>query len=58
MRYQSPSIEDKLKKLISQNLDEIVILLLFLNIALQQLDPFFDEISGVLKNECYRLSSL
>ena len=51
MRYQSPSIEDKLKKLISQNLDEIVILPLFPQYSTATTGSVFDEISRVLKKQ-------
>ena len=51
MRYQSPSIEDKLKKLISQNLDEIIILPLFPQYSTATTGSFFDEISRVLKKQ-------
>ena len=51
MRYQSPSIEDKLKKLISQNLDEIIILPLFPQYSTATTGSVFDEISRVLKKQ-------
>ena len=51
MRYQSPSIEDKLKKLISQNLDEIIILPLFPQFSTATTGSVFDEISRVLKKQ-------
>ena len=51
MRFQSPSIEDKLKKLISQNLDEIIILPLFPQFSTATTGSVFDEISRVLKRQ-------
>ena len=51
MRYQSPSIEEKLKKLISQNLDEIIILPLFPQYSTATTGSVFDEISRVLKKQ-------
>ena len=51
MRYQSPSIENKLKKLISQNLDEIIILPLFPQYSTATTGSVFDEISRVLKKQ-------
>ena len=51
MRYQSPSIEDKLKKLISQNLDEIIILPLFPQYSTATTGSVFDEVSRVLKKQ-------
>ena len=51
MRYQTPSIEDKLKKLISQNLDEIIILPLFPQYSTATTGSVFDEISRVLKKQ-------
>ena len=51
MRYQSPSIEDKLKKLISLNLDEIIILPLFPQYSTATTGSVFDEISRVLKKQ-------
>ena len=51
MRYQSPSIEDRLKKLISQNLDEIIILPLFPQYSTATTGSVFDEISRVLKKQ-------
>ena len=51
MRYQSPSIEDKLKKLISKNLDEIIILPLFPQYSTATTGSVFDEISRVLKKQ-------
>ena len=51
MRYQSPSIEEKLKKLISQNLDEITILPLFPQYSTATTGSVFDEISRVLKKQ-------
>ena len=51
MRYQSPSIEEKLKKLISQNLDEIIILPLFPQYSTATTGSVFDEVSRVLKKQ-------
>ena len=51
MRYQSPSIEEKLKKLISKNLDEIIILPLFPQYSTATTGSVFDEISRVLKKQ-------
>jgi len=51
MRYQSPSIEEKLKKLISLNLDEIIILPLFPQYSTATTGSVFDEISRVLKKQ-------
>ena len=51
MRYQSPSIEEKLKKLISRNLDEIIILPLFPQYSTATTGSVFDEISRVLKKQ-------
>mgnify|MGYP003311770587 FL=1 len=51
MRYQSPSIEEKLKKLISQNLDEITILPLFPQYSTATTGSVFDEVSRVLKKQ-------
>ena len=51
MRYQSPSIEVKLKKLISLNLDEIIILPLFPQFSTATTGSVFDEISRVLKKQ-------
>ena len=51
MRYQSPSIENKLKKLISENLDEIIILPLFPQYSTATTGSVFDEISRVLKKQ-------
>ena len=51
MRYQSPSIEEKLKKLISLNLDQIIILPLFPQYSTATTGSVFDEISRVLKKQ-------
>ena len=51
MRYQSPSIEEKLKKLVSQNLDEIIILPLFPQYSTATTGSVFDEVSRVLKKQ-------
>ena len=51
MRYQSPSIEEKLKMLISQNLDEIIILPLFPQYSTATTGSVFDEVSRVLKKQ-------
>ena len=51
MRYQSPSIEEKLKKLISLNLDEIIILPLFPQYSTATTGSVFDEVSRVLKKQ-------
>jgi ferrochelatase len=51
MRYQSPSIEEKLNKLISQNLDEIIILPLFPQYSTATTGSVFDEVSRVLKKQ-------
>ena len=51
MRYQSPSIEEKLKKLISKNVDEIIILPLFPQYSTATTGSVFDEVSRVLKKQ-------
>ena len=51
MRYQSPSIEEKLKKLISLNLDQIIILPLFPQYSTATTGSVFDEVSRVLKKQ-------